>query len=144
MAQDTNRERPDNRPVEQQERNPNDLDRTKPEQRAISGPGAADFLAAGAGEDLPGFSTTKGMGSTRGDASLTNPKNLVPRLGPDTEAHPGERAPDEDRPASSTGRIGGGGPDAHNAAPVRATGGDEPDAADNRSRANTDRTDESH
>jgi hypothetical protein len=60
----------------------------------------------------------------------TNPKNLIPRLGPDTEAHPGERAPAEGRrngetPGSATGTIGGGGADAHNPSPVRATGVDD-------------------
>jgi hypothetical protein len=100
----------------------------------ISGPGAADFLAATGGEDLPGTSPSKGMGQTRNDGSaLTDPRNLVPRLGPDTEAEPGERASttDEERAAdqrsgSQTGTIGGGGVDAHNSEPVRATGVDDP------------------
>ena len=94
-------------------------------QRAITGPGAADFMASGTGEDLPDFSTTKGMGNTRGESDLANPRNLVPRLGPDTEAHPGERAPDEEKPGSATGTVGGGGLDAHNPSPVRATGVDD-------------------
>jgi hypothetical protein len=56
----------------------------------------------------------------RGDA-----EPHVPRPGPDTEAYPGERNPDEDRPGSQTGRIGGGGLDAHNPSPTRATGTDD-------------------
>jgi len=100
----------------------------------ISGPGAADFLAATGGEDLPGTSPSKGMGQTRDEGStLTDPRNLVPRFGPDTEAQPGERgsttdeetAPDR-RTGSQTGTIGGGGIEAHNADPVRATGVDDP------------------
>jgi hypothetical protein len=95
-------------------------------KRTISGPGASDFLAATGGEDIPGVSPNKGMSETRGKSEITNPRNLIPRLGPDTEAHPGERAPDEDKPGSATGTIGGGGLDAHNSAPVRATSVDDP------------------
>jgi hypothetical protein len=115
-------ERPGNSPVEQQERAAGDVDGTKPHKHAISGPGAADFLASPSGEDLPGFSPNKGTTELREESHLTDPRNLVPRLGPDTEAHPGERAPDENKPGSATGTIGGGGPDAHNSSPVRATG----------------------
>ena len=98
--------------------------------RTISGPGAADFIAAAGGEDLPGTSQTKGMGQTRDEADLTNPKNVIPRPGPDTEARPGERAPaggrrDDEKPGSVTGTIGGRGADAHNPSPVRATGVDD-------------------
>jgi hypothetical protein len=71
-------------------------------------------------------SPNKGASETRGESDITNPKNLVPRLGPDTEAHPSERAPDEERPGSATGMTGGGGLDAHNPSPVRATGVDDP------------------
>lgn len=110
---DQQRERPGNRPVEQQERSADEVDRTRPGRRAISGPGAADFLTATSGEDLPGFSPNKGMTETRGESAITNPKNLMPRLGPDTEAYPGERNPDEDLPGSTTGTVGGGGPEAH-------------------------------
>jgi hypothetical protein len=118
-------ERPGNRPSEQQERDPR-AEKTAPTKRAISGPGAADFIAAAGGEDRPGISANKGMSQVSGDSELTNPRNLIPRPGPDTEAHPGERRPDEDRSGSATGTIGGGGPDAHNASPVRATGVDDP------------------
>ena len=99
----------------------------------ISGPGAADFLAAAGGEDRPGSSASKGMAQTRGESSITDPRGLVPRLGPDTEAEPGERSTGTDnadrqdqRPGSQTGTVGGGGADAHNPDPVRATGVDDP------------------
>jgi hypothetical protein len=90
-------------------------------KRTISGPGAADFLASGGGDDRPGSSTSsKGMGNTRDEAGLTDPRNLVPDLGPDTEAEPGERETaarprrDQELTGSQTGTVGGGGPDAHN------------------------------
>lgn len=82
-------------------------------KRAVSGPGAADVLASTGGEDMPGFSPDKGTTPGRGESQITDPTHLVPRLGPDTEAHPGERAPDEDKPGSATGTTGGGGPEAH-------------------------------
>jgi hypothetical protein len=122
---DEERQRPGNRPSEQQERDPKQIHRTQPRSRAVSGPGAADFLASSSGEDLPGSSAGKGMSNTREQSDATNPRELVPRLGPDTEAHPGEREPDEERGGSATGRIGGGGADAHNPSPVRATGVDD-------------------
>ena len=60
----------------------------------------------------------------------------TPRPGPDTEAQPGERgsvAPQgpaaDQRTGSQTGTIGGGGADAHNPDPVRATGVDDTTAA---------------
>ena len=102
----------------------------------ISGPGAADFLAAPGGEDLPGTSTSKGMAQTRDD-SLLEARNLEPGLIPERDAQPPERSaatpvnadPDR-RPGSQTGTIGGGGADAHNSNPVRATGVDDPTVAD--------------
>lgn len=101
-------------------------------KRTISGPGAGDFLASGGGEDLPGSSPGKGMSRMRGDAALTDARNLEPGLIPERDALPGERdaqvpanaAPDR-RHGSQTGTIGGGGADAHNPHPVRATGEDE-------------------
>ena len=48
--------------------------------------------------------------------------NKTPRPGPDTEAHPGERRPADEVTGSQTGTIGGGGSEAHNPSPVRATG----------------------
>jgi hypothetical protein len=107
----------------------------------ISGPGASDFLASGGGEDRP-ESGTKGMGQTRDGSSLTAARNLVPRLGPDTEAEPGERestqTPADQRTGSQTGTIGGGGADAHNPDPIRATGVD--DATASPSKAGKKRT----
>jgi len=98
----------------------------------ISGPGAADFLAAEGGEDRPGASASKGMGQTRDESPLIDPRNLVPRLGPDSEAEPGERrssAPAkpaaDQRTGSQTGMTGGGGAEGHNTDPVRATGVDD-------------------
>jgi hypothetical protein len=126
--QEGKRQRPGNTPVEQQERDAAQVDKARPHDRAISGPGAADFLTAQGGEDRPGFSPTKGMADTRGESALTDPKKLVPRLGPDSEAHPGERHPDENQPGSATGTIGGGGTEAHNSSAVRATGVDDPTA----------------
>ena len=110
-------------------------DRTQ--KRTISGPGAADFLASGSGEDRPGTSPNKGMSATRGESSITDPRNLEPGLIPEGDALPDERAsgvpanadPDR-RPGSQTGTIGGGGADAHNAHAVRATGVDDPTAKD--------------
>ena len=125
---DAKQKRPGNQPVEQQERDATQVDRTRPHERAISGPGASDVLAAPGGEDHPGFSPMKGMTDTRGASAAIDPKTLVPRLGPDTEAHPGERKPDENTPGSATGTIGGGGAEAHNSSAVRATGVDDPSA----------------
>jgi hypothetical protein len=96
---------------EEQERAASESDRTPRGKRTISGPGAGDFLASPTGEDIPGFSPNKGSSETRGESERTDARNLIPRLGPDTEAHPGERAPDERKPGSATGTIGGGGPD---------------------------------
>ena len=122
---DKNEERPGNRPVEQQERSESNVGSTHRSQLAITGPGAADFLTAQGGLDRP-ESGMKGTGQLRDEGVLGDPKRLVPRLGPDTEAHPGERRPDEDMTGSATGTIGGGGFDAHNPSPVRATGVDDP------------------
>jgi hypothetical protein len=91
----------------------------KKSKRTITGPGAADFLASGSGEDLPGTSPAKGTGNLRDDSDLTDARNLVPRLGPDDEAEPGERdsilgpTKDDHVSGSQTGTIGGGGPRAH-------------------------------
>jgi hypothetical protein len=122
---DKPKERPGNRPVEQQERAHASVESTRRSQIAITGEGAADFLTAPGGLDVPEASASKGMAQTRGEGPLSDAKRLVPRLGPDTEAHPGERAPDEKMSGSATGTIGGGGIDAHNESPVRATGEDD-------------------
>ena len=118
------RKRPGNTPVEQQERNPAEVAKTRHSQLAVSGPGAADFLTAQGGLDRP-ESGTKGMAQTRDDGPLSDTRRLVPRPGPDTEAFPGEREPDEGATGSQTGTIGGGGSTAHNPSPVRATGADD-------------------
>lgn len=116
--------RPGNTPVEQQERSPDQVAKTRRTELAISGPGAADFVTAQGGMDRP-ESGGKGMSQTRGEGPLSDAKRLAPRPGPDTEAFPGEREPDEERPGSQTGTIGGGGSDAHNPSPERATGVDD-------------------
>ncbi len=99
----------------------------------ISGPGAADFLTSGSGEDLPGTSPSKGMSQTRGESITSDARNLEPGLVPEDDALPPERdaatppnAAADRRTGSQTGTIGGGCADAHNADPVRATGVDDP------------------
>jgi hypothetical protein len=57
-------------------------------KRRISGPGAADFIAAPGGEDIPGVSPTKGETQVDRDGPLTDPRNLEPDLGDDTDAVP--------------------------------------------------------
>jgi hypothetical protein len=74
------------------------------------------------------------MGQTRDEGLLNDARRLAPRLGPDTEAHPGERSPQEQMSGSATGTIGGGGLDAHNPSPVRATGVDDPTVNENEDR----------
>jgi hypothetical protein len=117
------RTKPGNRPVEQQERPADEVDATRLDRVAISGPGAADFLTAQGGLDRP-ESGAKGMAGTRGEGPFET-RRLVPRLGPDSEAYPGERRPDEEISGSQSGTIGGGGAEAHNPSPVRATGVDD-------------------
>ena len=58
------------------------------EKRRISGPGAADFLTAPGGEDLPGVSPSKGETEVQGEAPLTDSRNLEPDLADDTDAVP--------------------------------------------------------
>jgi hypothetical protein len=123
--------RPGNTPVEQQERDPKATAETRHEQLSISGEGAADFLTASGGLDLPETGVGKGMGQTRDEGILSDPRRLTPRLGPDDEAMPGERRGEEQMTGSQTGTIGGGGPEAHNPSPVRATGVDDPTAGKN-------------
>jgi len=121
------RKRPGNTPVEQQERSPHDVESTRRSKLAISGPGAADFLTASGGLDRP-ESGSKGM--TGDEGPLSDPRRLAPRLGPDTEAVPGERHPEEQMTGSQTGTIGGGGFEAHNPSANRATGSDDEPAED--------------
>jgi hypothetical protein len=49
-------------------------------KREISGPGAADVIAAEGGADTPGTSDTKGMVQSRGEAPLTDASRLMPQL----------------------------------------------------------------
>ena len=56
---------------------------------------------------------------------MANDDTRTPRPGPDTESAPGERSPADDITGSQSGTIGGGGHDAHNPSPVRATGTDD-------------------
>ena len=135
MAND--RTRPGNRPVEQQERSADDVDVTRLDRIAISGPGAADFLTAQGGLDTP-ESGGKGMAQTRGEGPLDDPQRLVPRLAPDTEAFPGERGSEDAITGSQTGTIGGGGAEAHNPSPVRATGVDDPTVSRGKPRQDRD------
>ncbi len=123
--------RPGDTPVEQQERDADET-KTKRDRLAVSGPGASDFLTASGGLDTPESGTSKGMGQTRDEGLLSDAKRLTPRLGPDDEAYPHERRPDEQMTGSQTGTIGGGGAEAHNPSPVRATGVDDPTAGKKR------------
>jgi hypothetical protein len=92
--------------------------------RTISGPGAADFIAAGGGLDLPGVDASKGTSALNDGSPLTDPARLTPRIGPDHEPIPGERDVTT-LTGSQTGTIGGGGVGAHNPSPTRATGVDD-------------------
>lgn len=49
----------------------------------------------------------------------------TPRPSPDTEEYSGARRPADEVTGSQTGTIGGGGREAHNPSPVRATGSDD-------------------
>jgi hypothetical protein len=97
--------------------------------RTISGPGAADFLAAGGGLDLPGIDPAKGTSALADASPATDSAHLTPRIGPDHEPIPGERDP-ENLTASQTGTIGGGGAGAHNPSAIRATGMDDETTAE--------------
>jgi hypothetical protein len=97
----------------------------------ISGPGAADFLASPGGEDLPGTSTSKGTSQTRDESLTSDARNFEPAFDADQDdtAARGPKSAADERTGSQTGTIGGGGADAHNPDPVRATGVDDPTAA---------------
>ncbi|MGH2400945.1 MAG: hypothetical protein ACRDF6_14005 [bacterium] len=119
------RKRPGNTPAEQQQRSARDVPATRRSELAVSGPGTADIGTAPGGLDRP-ESGTKGMAQTRGDEGpLSDANRLAPRPRPDTEAFPGERRPEEEATGSQTGTVGGGGGDAHNPSPVRATSTDD-------------------
>ena len=115
--------RPGNTPVEQQERSARDADANRPIRRAISGPGAADFIAAPGGLDRPG-SGTKGMAYTSEEPLVTQHPDIVVRTDADADTESSERNAEESRRGSQTGTIGGGGPEAHNPSAVRATDAD--------------------
>jgi hypothetical protein len=134
--------RPGNTPVEPQERAAADVERTRPVERTISGPGAADFLTAQGGLDTP-ESGTKGTGQTRDAGLLDSARGLRPRLGPDRDDPddtPGEHRPEERLTGSQTGTVGGGGYESHNPSPIRATDEGSPRMRDNplSGRANND------
>jgi hypothetical protein len=77
-------------------------DDTKPARREISGPGAADFLAATGGLDLPENDPSKGMRGAREDGTLTDERRLTPNLDeprPTTERQ--ILPPDGDKPRDS-------------------------------------------
>jgi hypothetical protein len=112
--------RPGNTPVEQQERSTSEVDANRPVRRVISGPGAADFIAAPGGLDRPG-SGSKGMAYASDDPLVTQHSDVVARPDADIDAATDQRSPEEGMTGSQTGTIGGGGPDAHNPSPVRAT-----------------------
>jgi len=114
------RTKPGNTPVEQQERSTQDVEANRPVRRTISGPGAADFIASSGGLDTP-ESGAKGMAYANDEPLVTRHGNLAPRLDADEEGMPGEQRPEERMTGSQTGTIGGGGPEAHNPSPVRAT-----------------------
>ena len=124
------RTRPGNTPVEQQERSADEVESTRRTRLTVSGPGAADFIAAPGGLDTP-EAGGKGMAQLNDDGPLSDARRLAPRLGPDTEAFPGERQPDDQLTGSQTGTIGGGGQEAHNPSAIRATGTDDDATADN-------------
>jgi hypothetical protein len=93
----------------------------------ISGPGAADFLTAQGGIDFPELTPVKGTGILREETHFTDARNLEPAIAPEDEVRARDRTntPDE-MTGSQTGTIGGGGAEAHNPDPVRATGEDDP------------------
>ena len=51
-----------------------------PARREISGPGAADFLTATGGLDMPENDPSKGMRGAREDGTLTDERRLTPHL----------------------------------------------------------------
>jgi hypothetical protein len=77
--------RPANTPVEQQERDPKQVAKTRHDRIAISGPGASDFLTASGGIDFPESNTSKGMGQTRDEGPLADARRLTPRVAEDED-----------------------------------------------------------
>lgn len=60
-------------------------------KRRISGPGAADFVAAPGGEDIPGVSPSKGETERAGESTWTDPHNLEPDVADDSDPMPPRR-----------------------------------------------------
>ncbi len=54
----------------------------------ISGPGAADFIVAPGGEDIPGVSPSKGETELAEESPLTDAHNLEPNLADDRHEMP--------------------------------------------------------
>ena len=57
-------------------------------KRRISGPGAADFIAAPGGEDIPGVSPSKGESNLIEESPLTDAHNLEPDVQDDAHDIP--------------------------------------------------------
>jgi hypothetical protein len=77
---------------------------SKQKKLKISGPGAADFLTAPGGTDLPETDPSKGTGATRGEGLVDDPKALEPNLEPPDPALERER---EVTPPNRGGRRNG-------------------------------------
>ena len=81
------------------ERAASDEQRTRRPGREISGPGAADFLAASGGLDLPETDPSKGTGALRGEG-LVDRERLVPHLDePDPTSERQVLTPDSPTPS---------------------------------------------
>lgn len=61
------------------------------QKRRISGPGAADFLTAQGGEDIPGVSPSKGETEVQDETPLTDARNLEPGFADDADVTPPSR-----------------------------------------------------
>ena len=68
--------------MDTRDRKSNSEETNRKPAREISGPGAADFLTAPGGLDLPESDPAKGMGQTRGDGLITDARQVVPNLDP--------------------------------------------------------------
>jgi hypothetical protein len=103
MAANKNRETGDEAVADKGgERAVSDEQRTRRPGREISGPGAADFLAASGGLDMPENDPSKGTGALR-EEGLIDRERLVPHL--DEPAPSSERevlTPDSSKPGRKT------------------------------------------
>ena len=80
MAENRNSDAGTRRPADKSgEGHVSDEQRAKRPGREISGPGAADFLAASGGLDIPENDPSKGTGALRGEG-LVDRERLVPNL----------------------------------------------------------------